>query len=178
VALLLALAGCGIPTDGTPRPLADESSTTAPPASEPVDSADSVTLYLAETNDRLVTTRRGLDGEPSPQRVLDALLAGPLDEEKTDQGYITLIPVGTEAEVTVDGDLLVIRMSSEWESLTNGATVAYAQVVLTVTRNLPDIRRVSFRVGENVVPAPTPDSGTPDVVTRQDYAAFEPAGDG
>lgn len=178
VALALLIGGCGIPTDDAPRALAEESSTTAPPASEPVDSDDSVTLYFsrAEGSDRLVETRRGLDGEPSLLRVLEALLAGPLEEE-TEEGYITLIPGGTEAAVVdVEDDLVTIAMSSEWESLASGSTGAYAQVVLTLTRNLPTVNQVSFRVGGRVVSAPTPDAGTLDVVSANDYADFSPGG--
>lgn len=178
-ALLLMVglvSGCGVPTDDAPRPLAEESSTTAPPASEPIDSADSVTLFFStsETSDRLVSTSRGLDGDATPQLVLEALLAGPLEEEKTAEGFITLIPAGTEGVVLVEADLATITMSSEWESLTSGSTGAYAQVVLTVTRNVPDAEQVTFRVGRQVVPAPTPDAGTLDVVSAADYADFAP----
>lgn len=172
---LVVASGCGIPTDDAPRPLAEESSTTAPPASEPLDSDDSVTLFFstAETSDRLVSTTRGLDGDATPQAVLEALLAGPLEEE-TDEGLITLIPAGTEGVVLVEADLATIAMSSEWESLTSGSTDAYAQVVLTVTRNVPGVERVTFRVGRQVVQAPTPDAGTLDVVSAADYADFAP----
>lgn len=171
--LLLALAGCGIPTDGEPRPLADETASTAAPT-VPEDAEASATVYLVRGAESLEAATRGLTGAKSPSTVVEALLAQPSDEEVA-SGLSTSIPLGTTAlEVTQDGDLVVVDLSDDWESLVQpGALLAYAQVVLTLT-DLGGVERVRFRIEGVGIPAPTINQGDLDTVDAADYAGLDP----
>ena len=178
VLLVLALGSCGIPTDDSPRPLAEGATTTDPTPEEPADSRGSATLYLSAggENTDLVAVRRELEGEASVGRVLEALLQGETEED-TAAGYVSLIPPGTAVEDLEPGDdgLLTIGFSDEWGELQGeSATGAYGQVVLTVTE-LAGVKRVTFLVAGEVVPAPTSDQGNEQqVVTRASYRSLEP----
>lgn len=173
---LLALSACGIPTDGEPRPLADESASTAAPT-VPADADATASVYLVRGTDSLETVTRGLTDEKSPLTVVEALLAQPSEEELA-EGLSTSIPLGTTAlEVTQDGDLVMIDMSDGWETLVQpGALLAYAQVVLTVT-DLAGVERVQFLVGGQGIPAPTINQGDLEVVTAEEYAGLDPGPD-
>lgn len=173
----LALGACGIPTDGAPVPLADGAAATTSAAAEtsaPADSANSATLYLsgdADTPD-LVSVRRGLDGEPTPRRVLEALLAGPTEEDLA-RGYATLIPSGTRLlNVVVVDRRLTVDLSEEWGELQGpDAFSAYGQVVLSVTE-LTSVASVRFLVSGELIPAVTTDQGSQDTVTRADFTVL------
>lgn len=174
-ALALGVAGCGIPTDDAPRPLADPTTTTEPPP-DTGGGASTATIYLSQADrpGQLVRVERSLDGPPTPGRVLDALFNAPLEQD-TAAGYSTLIIAGTRAVGTeVEGDLISVEMSEEWGTLGAGATGAYAQVVFTLT-DLPGLARVRFLIDGEEISAPTVNEGAQVVVDRSDYASFEPA---
>ncbi|HEX7135166.1 MAG TPA: GerMN domain-containing protein [Iamia sp.] len=165
------LAACGIPTDGEPRPLADETTTTTTLVGE----ADAVaTVYLVGTSNQLEPAIRPLKGASSPQTVLDALLVPP-SEDEAEEGLTSYIPDGTTAlGVEVDDGLAIADMSAEWEGLADPtATTAYAQVVLTLT-DLPDVERVQFLIEGQEIAAPTAARGQQAIVTADDYALLVP----
>lgn len=169
----LGIAACGIPTDGEPRPLAEETTTTT----TLVGDAESVaSVYLVGTSNQLEPTIRPLKGDKSPRTVLEALLVPPSDEE-SDEGLTSYVPDGTTTlGVEVDGDLAIADMSAEWERLADPtATTAYAQVVLTLT-DLRDIERVQFLIDGQEIAAPTAARGQQAVVTADDYALLDPEG--
>jgi germination protein M len=171
--LLAVLAACGIPTDGEPRPLADETPTSTPDTA-PADADTSAAVYLVRATNALGSVRRGLSGPRSPVTVLEALLAPPSDEELED-GLSTAVPLGTTVlEVVQDDDLVSVDLSDEWDSLVQpNALLAYAQVVLTLT-DLNGVERVRFLVDGEGVAAPTINQGDLDTVTADDYAGLDP----
>lgn len=176
----LALAACGIPTDETPRVLAADTSTTVgAPITAPAGSTNSTDIYLStgEVSEPLVAKRRGLDGEPNPERALEALLAGPTTQD-LDEGLATSIPTGTDLlGWDLDDGTLTIDLNEVFYTGEGDAAVsAFAQVVLTATA-LPSfpIDRVRFRREGDAIQAFTAGgAGTKDVVTRADYRSLDP----
>lgn len=182
VAGLLLIAGCGIPTDDSPRALpADPAATVGAPTTAPAGSTNSATIYLGrgEVTDPLVGVRRGLDGPPNPERVLEAVLSPPTASD-LEEGLLTFIPAESELldwELDVPDSLLVIDLSDAFYTREGeAANSAFAQVVLTVTDlTTYRIERVAFRRDGDPIQAFTASPGGPkDVVTRNDYASRDP----
>lgn len=176
----LLLAACGIPTDDSPRLLAADTPTTAgAPTTAPADSANSATIYLSrgEATDRLVSVPRGLDGTPNPERVLEALLAGPTESDLED-GFSTFIPAESEllGQELADGTLTIDLNEPFYTRQGEAAVSAFAQVVLTVTDlPTPRIDRVRFQREGDAIQVFTAGTGvTQDIVTRADYASRVP----
>lgn len=177
IALLLG-AGCGIPTDGEPRAITAESTTTAPPSQESGGSGNIAVIYLTSPSSdpeglgTLVPVIRNLETSPDATTVLEAVLAEETQED-LDAGRQSVIPPGTSIEsVTPDGDLLTVDLSESWNDLQGPeATQAYAQVVLSLTE-LDDVDRVRVLVEGESIQASTP-TGDKDVVVRRDYAELE-----
>lgn len=182
LAVLLAVVvgvtgGCGIPTDGAPRPLAEETpSSPSDPAPETGDTT--ATVYLV-SGDQLLATERALDGSKSPETVLELLLL-PTSEEEQAARLQTLIPQSTTSlGVTDEGDgVWAIDMSPEWATLAAPADLyAYGQIVLTLT-TLSGVESVRFLVdGVGVDAPPTVNGVASALVTADDYAALEPQDD-
>jgi hypothetical protein len=173
--LALVLAACGIPTDSEPRPLADETTTTA--TSTVPDAGEGIaTVYLVGTSNQLEARDRPLTGEKTPQTVLATLLLPPTEEE-AEAGLTSYIPLGaTTLGVEQDAGTVTADMSAEWETLTEPtSTTAYAQVVLTLTE-LPGVERVRFLVEGRESVAPTVNRGNQAVVEADDYAGLDPDG--
>lgn len=166
------LAGCGIPTDSEPRPLA-ESPTTAPPTPENAGTTSATIYLLSAETERLVPVERGLDGTVTPGAVLDLLLGGPTAAD-IEQGLSTLIPNETVAvDVTVEDGLVRVEMSEAWRELQEpAAKLAYAQVVFTLGA-LPGVDDVTFSVDGQVISAPTDDEND-EIVSEADYTDVEP----
>jgi len=174
LAVSLALAGCGIPTDGEPRPLADETTTTAAPEPEVGDTVARV--YLVDSDRLLVPRDRALEGEKTPEAVLDALLL-PTSAEEQQADLQSLVPALTTAlGVTDEGEgTLAVDMSAEWDTLADpSALYAYGQVVLTLTE-LTSVERIRFLIeGDPVDAPPTVNQEPSDTVEASDYAALRP----
>lgn len=177
VALLL-VTGCGIPTDGEPRAITAESTTTAPLTQQSGGSGNIAVIYLTSPSSdpeglgTLVPVIRSLDAPPDPTTVLRAVLAEETEED-LDAGRQSVIPPGTTLEAaTPEGDLLTVDLSESWNSLQGPeALQGYAQVVLSLTE-LDEVRRVRFLVEGEPIQASTP-TGDQDVVQRRDYIELE-----
>jgi hypothetical protein len=169
-ALVLALVGCGIPTDGEPRPLADETTTTA--ADPEPDVGDTVArVYLVSDSPLLIPRDRALEGEKTPEAVLDALLL-PTSPEEQAADLRSLVPALTTAlGVTDEGDgTLAVDLSAEWDTLADpSALYAYGQVVLTLTE-LSSVERIRFLIeGDPVDAPPTVNQEPSETVEAEDY---------
>jgi spore germination protein GerM len=170
VALLVGATGCGIPTDDEPQPLADDTVST-PPAEPAPEVGDNVATVYLVSDDQLVASTRALDGEETPERVLDVLLL-PTTEEEQQDGLQTFVPQGTVALGVADaGDgIWSVDMSTEWETLVNPAALrAYGQVVLTLTA-LDGVEAVRFSIdGVSVDAVPTVAQEVTAVAEASDY---------
>jgi hypothetical protein len=167
--LLALLSGCGIPTDGEPRPLADETpSSIVDP--EPERGDTTARVYLVTNDELLVPRTRAREGAKTPENVLKALLLATSEEEQQDGLQTSIPPRTTLVDVGEEDGILAVDLSEAWGALENPAALfAYAQVVLTLTE-LPGVDGVRFLVeGEAVDTAPTVNQTPSDIVTAEDY---------
>lgn len=149
---LVVLAACGVPEDGQPRAIPGsvpfqlldptlESTTTTTPQGN---TTTRVTIYLTDAQGRLVDTRREVTAPATVEKVIEALLGGPMEDEADDLS--TQITQGTQllgVEGPVDG-LVTIDLSRQLLDITGRPQIlALAQVVYTVT-NLQPVDRVLF----------------------------------
>jgi len=167
---LLGASGCGIPTDGEPRPLADETTTTA--ADPQPEVGDTVArVFLVDSDRQLVARDRALEGEETPESVLDALLL-PTSPQEQSADLQSLVPALTTAlGITDEGDgTLAVDLSAEWDTLADPtALYAYAQVVLTLTE-LASVERIRFLIeGDPVDAPPTVNQEPSETVEADDY---------
>lgn len=175
VALLVvvALAGCGLPTDHSPRAISRRdlpgaidgnpgvTTTTAGPESA------RVALYFIHDQRLTALFRDVADG--SPRTVVEALLAGPTTQERA-RDVVSYIPENTRV-LSIDfapGGVLVIDLSSEMNDVSgSSARVAYGQLVFSATA-VAGVSSVAFQTAGHAVEVPT-DSGNKRVVVRADY---------
>jgi hypothetical protein len=169
----LLLAGCGIPTDRTPRAVATVSDDLAGTPSPPPDGTArlSATVYLVDGKD-LVPVRRPLAVPVGAVALITAIAAGPTQTEQA-RGLRTALssPLDVKAASVDRSGHLSIDL--EGEPAGAGATeqvLAFGQVVLSLI-TLPSIRSVQFRVGRQPLPVPRGDGSlTTDPLTQDDYS--------
>jgi germination protein M len=165
----------------SPEPSETPSATPTPtptPTSEP-GGATSVRIYLF-MDEKLVPVRRSIDATKAVGRAaLNALFAGPSDEEAAASPPLTTsIPDGTILlGLDIADGLATVDLSREFESGGGSASMSgrLAQVVYTLTQ-FPTVDRVAFELdGEPV----TVFSGEGIVLdgpsTREDYEALLPS---
>jgi spore germination protein GerM len=151
--LLLALAACGVPLDGSPRVLNPEdqpgatSSTEAPVAAGGASSPKVFFLTGADTagSERLQEVSRDVAALPTP--LLTALLKG-LTPDDRDRSLQTAIPAETqliETNLEPDGTLVVNLNDAFFEAKGASQTKAVAQIVYTAT-GLAQVKRVRLLV--------------------------------
>jgi germination protein M len=179
IAVVLALAACGLPEDGEPRAIPEddlppelevEASTTSLP---PGQSSPRILYFVDNSGEQpvLQPVERPIPEGAGLQGVLDALLTDPGTEER-----ITRVPPGVELlGVFLDEEdgTLTVDLSDEFGELEGEALqLAVAQVVLTATE-FDEVQQVRFELeGE---PTPVPTSGrSQELVNRCDYAEFDP----
>lgn len=158
------LAGCGVPTDREPRPLAkddvpfgllDATSTTTTTVATPATTAP-VEIFLV-AGDRLVPVARHVAAPPSPATTLARLLDGPTREERA-SGLRTAIAAEAEVEVvTAKAGTVRLDLDQSFAELEGREQVlALAQVVFTAT-GLQDVDGVVFTLAGKPVEVPTAD---------------------
>jgi hypothetical protein len=183
VAVMTAVAGCGLPIDSSPQaipvdemPLAlKQTNATIPSISRLLGSIPEE-IYLLGPDAQLAGRIRYLRPPPTPQEMLDALEAGPAPTE-LDQGIQSAVPSSANllAGTLTAGNLTVV-LDSSFGSLRPGqATYEFAQIVYTVT-SLPQVHGVLFEYDGAII-APVIGNGslaTSVVVYRSDYAQLAP----
>ncbi len=184
VALALATAACGIPTDARPHSLAAGDVPSAllnPPVSSTTTTAPSqvavVHVYLLDAASHLVAVDR-LVGYPAPlAAVLKALVDGPSTAESA-AGDTTAVPAQTVVlGASVSGGVATVDLSASFGQLVGPAQLqAVAQVVWTATDpvNAPGVTGVQFQLAGQPVPVPVPGGGQTTVATRAQYASLAP----
>lgn len=155
-----AAAACGIPADDSPRAVTDRA------MPEELDDAignldgqrtRTVIFFSRFDDDRgdiLVPTERevpagGPSGQPTPGTVLEALFAGVEDDGDTGERLVTKVPADTDLasqpQLAADGTLTIDLNSAISGVQSDGAQLAYGQMVCTVT-NLERVDQVLFTV--------------------------------
>jgi spore germination protein GerM len=186
LALVVAVAGCGLPSDGAPRQIADDKvpfellgpSTTTPNSDVP--GGPIVQLYFVVGTAPVAELRAVTRRVPSldTQTVLNELVKGLTDTDPLD--VTTAIPKDMQVlSVANDGDTVVVTLSNAITTI--GGTEqknAFGQMVYTVA-DLGTVR-IRFRVtdasGGNAqdVPVPTDGGAKAEPVTRSDFISLQP----
>ena len=181
LAVLVVLAGCGVPTGGAPETIAPSdipygltapARTSAPAPSSPA-RQDRPRIYLVD-DDVLVPTGREVTGATVRQRLddlLGQLAAGPTAGER-DAQLATALPPGVTLTVgKIAGDLVTVEVSGAAEAPSGQQSRrAVGQIVLTAT-SLPQVRAVVLTLGGEPIEAPLPSGElTTDPLTAADYS--------
>jgi hypothetical protein len=160
VLLVAAITGCGVPDEPDPRPVTPPrgpfqalvSPTPAVTASGPV------TERLCLVRDgALVTVTRHIAAQPTVQRLIADLLAGPTDDEQASGLSSALLGGDLVAGIQVRGSRAVVDLTAAIEGAARSDEVlAYAQLVCTLTGR-DDISDVVFTRAGNPIAVPTGD---------------------
>ena len=198
VALLVGLAGCGIPIDNSPRNLAAElSDALLPPAStttEPPTPKQTVQIYLARSTAEgrmvLESVEREIAVDRSINVILDQVLAGPTPTEREAE-LVSPFAEGSEVVGTVLEDaLLEVHLNSLDgfpQDDSASSRLAFAMLVCTASElvvgaEIQFVRIMLRRDGElEAINAPVSDGDPPEEgapVACTNYASFiQPGGD-
>ncbi|MEZ5203015.1 MAG: GerMN domain-containing protein [Acidimicrobiales bacterium] len=178
VALLAALAGCGIgaepeanridPTN-VPFGLLD-----AGPTTTLVDQGQDATIYLV-ASDRLVPIGRTVPDGSTLADLVELVVAGPTSTERA-LGATTAVPAGTVASVTQDDDLAEVELTTAFgEVRSEDQLLAIGQIVYTLTE-APGVTSVQFSLAGDPIGIPAADGTQRDgPVSRRDLGSVAPS---
>lgn len=168
----LLLASCGLPSDGTARPvepvdvpfgLLDASEQPSATPSGVTPSAATVAVAFLDANGEVVLRPESfgpLDPANLLQRVLDELALGP-DERDRSAGLLTALPPSPQLRLTgLDGGVATVETQG-LDDVTDpeALPLAVAQVVLTAT-SVPGVTAVRLTRDGSPVAVPLPDGTT------------------
>jgi hypothetical protein len=186
LALLAVISACGlprsstpvlVPKDDVPYGLLDDPSASPTPATTPGVALNAGAIYLADTQQRLVSVDVQVpQGTLAPlvQALLNRLAVGPSDRERA-RGLVTdLGPGSTIVLRAVSGGTANIELQSPNQDPSPAKLpVAVGQIVLTAV-GVVGVDRVVFVHDGTVVPVPGPVDGnlTPDPLVSGSYTAL------
>jgi spore germination protein GerM len=194
-ALLAAasLAGCGLPTDDTPRAiradsvpynLLGENDTDAPMPPADAD-VRSVFVYLVrEVNGQLQlnSSRRLIATPVNLDTVVANLMAGGITPDERELKLANLIPGKELVSITQDETTTIQVTQDFFDRLPKGESrrLAIAQIVYTVTEfdvtsGRGPVERVRFTVDGEVRKVPTDDGQSQPSVSRDSFRDFDPS---
>ena len=181
LAVLVAVAGCGVPTGGPPTavpasevPFGLLSPSPQEPAPAPVTPGlGRPAVHLLQGADRIVARVRPLPAGPVDQQLrllLDDLAAGPADEELAEGLGTALAPdVDLQLSSLTDGTATVDVGGATEVPIGRETRLAVAQIVLTAT-SLQGVTSVRLLVDGAPVAAPLPSGRlTDEPLTALDY---------
>ncbi|MEV4704327.1 GerMN domain-containing protein [Actinoplanes sp. NPDC049316] len=162
--LVILLAGspaasCGLPAEDEPHAveLPQRALTSPTPGAAGADPPGAVAEVLCLVRDgRLVQTVRRVGAAPTPQRQAEHLVAGPTEAERA-TGLSTML-AGTSLRVDVPrgGTEARVEVAGEQGSARSDETIAYGQLVCTLTSR-PDVNSVVFTRNGEVLQVPRAD---------------------
>jgi len=178
--VLVAIAGCGVPTQKSPTRLSDNDVRVVSPVPSttiPVGTPTDLYRLCLVSGGRIVTIVRELPAPLSVRRALEGLV------DVVRSG----VPVGfrsaiTGAEITRAEEAVPaigiarVDLSADFAGISPGEQIlALAQVVCTLT-NVPAVQQVRFTLGGDPVDIPRADGSlTSEPVSRRDYRSlFQP----
>ena len=183
--LVVVIASCGIPEDGSPRALeADDLPTelTEPPATpsptptEVPIATTTVLIYLVDADQFVVGVERDLPVPLLFKSVIEELILGPTQQEADEQGLTSVLPLETIVlDVELVDDTLVINLAEGTlqEIGSELLTIGIAQLVYTATE-LDGIDQVLIQIEGEFRTLPTDEGDTQDRVSRDLYRSFDP----
>jgi spore germination protein GerM len=169
----VTVAGCGVPTENTPRPItvAGRSATgTAAETASPVPGRPAETLYLVR-DAHLVAVHRPAERIPAVDEQLRHLLAGPTERER-DTGFVSaLTGITVTGMVGIRDGVATVEIGNRSDGTGRSDEVlAYGQIVCTLTGRA-DVHTVSFLHDGQPLRVPRADASLTDgPLTGADYA--------
>lgn len=178
LAALIAVASCGIPQDTAPRALGPVLATPTPAATPEPECVQSFTIFLLDSDKRLVPVRRDV---PTDLRIPDliAALVADVPEAERARGLATAVPALTTLNPNpeVDRETEIATIDVAAGSLTairdEQLTEALAQLVYTLTES-GSISAVRILVDGERVPWPTDGGESDRPLSPDDYRSFAP----
>ncbi|MGE5654897.1 MAG: GerMN domain-containing protein [Bacillota bacterium] len=146
--IALALAGCAAPRKTQPAPLANPGPTTPPEASpKPSAAKATINLYFPDNQaEKLLVEKREVE-QPAPvppQLIIDQLIRGPV----TNSQAVNLIPRGTTAKVSQEGDLVTVDFNGEIKKANLGSSgeALLINSILACLFEIPTIQHVQILI--------------------------------
>lgn len=173
-AVLVALAGCGVPAADGPQPVESDIAALLQPEPSPTATETAEPRLITVTwvrGDSLARAQRPGLADTRQQQLdvaLDALLNGPRPAEQI-KGSTTLLPPDLQLTGELRKRRAVIDLTVETGLEPVGLPLAVGQVAVTAL-SVPRVRSVVFSVDGVPTPVPVPDDrGDADVVRLSDY---------
>ncbi|MEV6932256.1 hypothetical protein AB0M46_48275 [Dactylosporangium sp. NPDC051485] len=172
--LCLTLAGCGVPTESTPRPV--EPSVTigsyeGPMGAPPGSPGTAVERLFLVRDDQLVAVDRRVEAVPGPAQQLQDLVAGPTAVERDNGLDSALIGPAFITGVEVRDGTALVGLAGD-NMIRNDEILAFGQIVCTLAARA-DVVAVRFVRGSRPMEVPRGDGAlTSDPLTEADYASL------
>jgi spore germination protein GerM len=172
-ALVLAVSGCGVPVDRTPREINDIRVPYRSGAPAAQSAGQQIERLCFVQNGKLVRVARRVPVELLPAAKVRDLLAGPTAQE-SDNGLTTALTATTGVTVVVDGVRATVDVGGGRlaEGLGTDDVLAFGQIVCTLTSQF-QIGTVTFTSEGQPLSVPRADASLTDgPVTIADYVAL------
>ncbi|MCW2622828.1 MAG: hypothetical protein JWL64_2430, partial [Frankiales bacterium] len=159
VLAVVLLTACGVSAEDRPRAIAPSAippalATSSPPATVP-SGPQSASVYLVR--DRLLVARpRNAPTSPTVGTLLQLLLAGPTEAERTAGLTSTVPPDVTVSVVLTDGGIATVTVPGNDAPSRLDENLGFGQIVLTLSQS-PRVRGVVFRRNDNALDVPRAD---------------------
>lgn len=180
--LAAALAGCGVPVDGSPTALAKSAvpfgllqpSTPPTTTATPPPVTVTVQIFLLSPTGQLAAVARNVPVPAALPIVLGALVAGPTDAEAVD-GLQSAVPAGTViVSAPVASGVATVNLTGTFAQLVGQAQIdAVAQIVFTATA-VTGVTSVAFQLDGQQVAVPTANGVEVPVANRAQFASMAP----
>ena len=188
LAVLVGLAGCGVPVDRQPAALSrpgipfgllepTSPSTTATTAPSPIEVP--VQIFLIGPGSHLSPVARDVPvSAPDLATVLGALVVGPTDAE-AGAGLSSAIPAQTTIlGANISGGVATINLGGTFDQLVGPPQIqAVAQVVFTAS-GLPGVTGVTFELSGSAVEVPVASGAQVPVADKGQFASLAPVAPG
>jgi len=177
VATALLVSSCGIPQDDSPRAIGPVLATPTPKVTPEPECVQSFTIFLLDSDKRLVPVRRDVPTDLRIPDLIAALVADPAEAERA-QGLGTAVPALTtlnpNPEVDRDTEIATIDIAGGSLDLGPGLlTEALAQLVYTLTES-GSISAVRILVDGEQVPWPIDGGESDQPLSPDDFRTFAP----
>jgi Sporulation and spore germination len=188
VAVVVSLAGCGVPVDKQPSALSrhgipfgllqpNPSTTTATTTPSPIEVP--VQIFLIGPTGHLEPVTRQVSGStPDLPTVLEALVAGATDAESARGLQSALTTQTTVLSATIAAGVATVNLGGTFGQLVGPPEIqAVAQVVFTATA-FPAVTGVTFELSGQPVQVPVASGALVPVAARTQFAPLNPVGPG
>jgi hypothetical protein len=171
LALVAALAGCGVPVDGEPRNVDDSDGGQPSHAPLVLDQGTSLERLCFVRDGRLARIFRRVPSPVTSQAQLEALLNGPTTSEAADGLSNTLPGTASTVQISLSGGRAVIEIGDRSvHGVRTDEILAFGQIICTLASR-PEIGTITFTSRGQPLGVPRQDGSlTTGPLTVADYA--------